>query len=151
MNERQVPEGRLPTFPICGRTTPLIARWSRSGAVVLITILMGVTMIPSGSALADDQMGSTNDSEVTGIQVESWLLSVPYCIGKSAFAISGAVVGGLSYLFSGGNVKTAQSVWTTSINGTYILRPAHLRGEEPIHFLGKAEGDGSEPLRQASK
>jgi hypothetical protein len=151
MNDRQVSGDRLPTSPIRGRPSHLIATWSRSVAVVMIAILMGLTMIQPGSALADDQTNGTNSSEGTGIQVESWLLTVPYCIGKSAFAISGAVVGGLSYLFSGGNVKTAQSVWTTSINGTYILRPAHLRGEEPIHFLGKADGDGSEPLRHASK
>jgi hypothetical protein len=127
-----------------------IAKWSRSVAIVLMVTLMGLTMIPPGSTLAEDQASSTDSSDDTGIQVASWALTVPYCIGKSAFAIAGSVVGGLGYAFSGGNLKTAQSVWTPSINGTYILRPAHLRGEEPIHFLGKPDGSQDEPVKRAS-
>jgi hypothetical protein len=146
MNNRHQVEGELGKYPIGSGQTRLIEKWRRSVAVLLIVTFMGLTMIPSGSTLAEDQLSGTDSSEDTGMQVTSWLLSVPYCIGKSAFAITGAVVGGLGYLFSAGNSKTAQSVWTTSIYGTYILRPAHLRGEEPIHFLGKTDGDQSEPL-----
>jgi hypothetical protein len=107
-------------------------------------------MIPPGSAMAQDQASSTDSSEGTGIQVASWLLTVPYCAGKSAFAIAGSVVGGLGYAFSGGNSETAQSIWTKTVYGTYILRPAHVRGEEPIQFLGKADGNQSEPVKRAS-
>jgi hypothetical protein len=119
----------------------LIGKWSRSLAIVLMVVFMGVTMMSPGSILAEDQMSGTDSSDDTGIKVASWALTVPYCIGKSAFAVAGSVVGGLGYAFSGGNSKTAQTIWTTSVYGTYILRPAHLRGEEPIHFLGKP-GDG---------
>jgi len=84
------------------------------------------------------------------VEVGSWLLTVPYCAAKTAFAVAGSVVGGLGYAFSGGNSKTAETIWTTSVYGTYILRPAHLRGEEPIHFLGKANDNQSEPVKRAS-
>jgi hypothetical protein len=127
-----------------------IAKWSRTVGVVMIVTFMGLTMIPPGSTLADDQVSGTDSSDDTGIQVASWALTVPYCIGKSAFAVAGSVVAGLGYAFSGGNSKTAESVWTTSVYGTYILRPAHLRGEEPIHFLGKSEGSQGEPVKRAS-
>lgn len=129
----------------------LIGKWSRSLAIVLMVVFMGVTMMSPGSILAEDQMSGTDSSDDTGIKVASWALTVPYCIGKSAFAVAGSVVGGLGYAFSGGNSKTAQTIWTTSVYGTYILRPAHLRGEEPIHFLGKP-GDGiqGEPSKHAS-
>lgn len=106
---------------------------------VLIVCVIGLTMIQSGSVLANDQPSGTSNSDGTGIQVGSWLLTIPYCIGKSAFAVAGSVVGSLGYAFSGGNPNTAEAIWTSSVYGTYILRPAHLRGEEPIHFLGKAE------------
>jgi hypothetical protein len=125
-------------------------KWSRSVAIVLIVTFMGLTMVPPGSTLAEDQSSGTDSSEGTGIQVASWLLTVPYCAGKSAFAIAGSVVGGLGYAFSGGNSETAQSIWTKTVYGTYILRPAHLRGEEPIQFLGKAEESQSEPMKRAS-
>ena len=82
---------------------------------------------------------SSDSSGGTGIEVASWALTVPYVIGKGAFALGGAVVGGLGYVFSGGNVNTATAVWTRSIYGTYLIRPAHLRGEETVHFLGQPD------------
>jgi hypothetical protein len=148
MNDRHVVGGGKDS--IRPQETHLIAKWSRSVAIVLMVTLMGLTMIPPGSTLAEDQASSTDSSDDTGIQVASWALTVPYCIGKSAFAVAGSVVGGLGYAFSGGNSKTAESVWTTSVYGTYILRPAHLRGEEPIHFLGKADSSQGEPDKRAS-
>lgn len=121
---------------------------SRFLTVMLIVAFLGLTMIPPGSALAEDQTSGADSSEGTGIQVASWLLTVPYCVGKSAFAVAGSVVGGLGYAFSGGNTETAQSIWTKSVYGTYVLRPSHLRGEEPIHFLGEADDGQSEPMRR---
>ena len=149
MNERHVAGNGFLKCPIAPETHQM-KKWSRSVALVLIVTVMGLTMIPPGLTLAEDQASSTDSSEGTGIQVASWLLTVPYCVGKSAFAVAGSVVGGLGYAFSGGNSETAQSVWTKSVYGTYILRPAHLRGEEPIHFLGKADGNQSEPEKRAA-
>jgi len=149
MNEQYVVGKGLRNYLITPETY-FIGKWSRFVAVVLIVTFMGVTMIPPGSALADDQASGTDSSDGTGIKVASWLLTIPYCAGKSAFAIAGSVVGGLGYAFSGGNSETAQSVWATSVYGTYILRPAHLRGEEPIHFLGKADDRQSEDMKRVS-
>jgi hypothetical protein len=111
---------------------------------------MGLTMIPAGVTFAQDQASSSDGSDSTGIQVASWLATIPYCAGKSAFAVAGSVVGGLGYAFSGGNSETAQAIWTKSVYGTYILRPAHLRGEEPIHFVGQSDEYKSESVKRAA-
>ena len=58
------------------------------------------------------------------------------------FAAAGGIVGGLAYLFSGFDEATAKRIWTTSADGTYILTPDHLRGDQPIRFLGV----GDEPV-----
>jgi hypothetical protein len=79
-------------------------------------------------------------------------VTVPYIIAKGAFAACGAVVGGLGYLFSGLDDRTAKAVWTKSIFGTYIIRPAHLRGEEAIRFLGEEpepQDGGIQPVAPA--
>ena len=131
--------------------TRFIVQWSRSMAVVLILTLMSLTTLPPGSALAEVQGSEPDSSDGTGINVGSWLLSIPYCAGKSAFAIAGGTVGVLGYLFSGGNSEAAQSIWTSSIYGTYIIRPAHLRGEAPIHFLGKPEDGQYQSIRKPEK
>ena len=149
MNERHVVGNGLLKCLIAPETHHM-KKGSRFVAIVLIMTVMGLTMIPPGSTLANDQTSGTDSSDGTGIQVASWLLTVPYCAGKSAFAIAGSVVGGLGYAFSGGNSETAQSIWTKTVYGTYILRPAHLRGEEPIQFLGKADVNQSEPVKRAA-
>jgi len=102
MNERRI---RAPA-------THQRTSWSRSIAFVLIVTVMGLTIIPAGVTFAQDQASSSDGSDSTGIQVASWLLTIPYCVGKSAFAVTGSVVGGLGYAFSGGNSETAQAIWT---------------------------------------
>jgi hypothetical protein len=131
--------------------TRLLAGWTKAVAMVLLVAVMGVLLLPPGSAWADDAASGGEGSDDTGIQVGAWALTVPYIIAKGGFALGGAVVGGLGYLFSGGNSDTAKTVWTTSIYGTYIIRPAHLRGEEPVHFLGQAEESQAEATPPPAK
>jgi len=69
----------------------------------------------------------------------SGLSTILYLPLKAAFAIGGGIVGGLAYAFSGGNENAAKSIWTTSLYGTYVITPDHLRGEKPIRFLGVAD------------
>lgn len=149
MNEQYVVGNGLRKYLIAPESY-FLGKVSRFVTGVLIVTFLGLTMIPPGSALAENQTSGTGSSDSTGMQVASWLLTIPYCAGKSAFAIAGSVVGGLGYAFSGGNTETAQDIWTKSVYGTYILRPAHLRGEEPIQFLGKADGNQSEPMKRAA-
>jgi hypothetical protein len=98
-------------------------------AILLIVTLIGSILSAPGMTLAQDQTSGTASSDGMGIKVASWALTVPDCLAKTAFAIGGGIVGGLGYFFSGGNEQTAQAIWNTSVTGTYIIRPAHLRGE----------------------
>jgi len=149
MNEQHAGGNGVLQHPVASETHQ-ITKWSRSIAIVLIVTVMGLTMMTPRLAFAEDQTSSTDSSEGTGIQVASWLLTLPYCAGKSAFAIAGSVVGSLGYAFSGGNSETAQAIWTKSVYGTYILRPAHLRGEEPIHVVGEADENKNESMKRAA-
>ena len=115
-------------------------------AILLIVTLIGSILAAPGMTLAQDETSGTASSDGLGIKVASWALTVPYCLVKTAFAIGGGIVGGLGYFFSGGNQHTAQAIWDTSITGTYIIRPANLRGEEPIHFLGHADESQGESV-----
>jgi len=125
--------------------------WIRATSVVLLVAVMTAVLLPAGGAWADDA-DSTGGSDGTGIKVGAWAVTVPYIIAKGAFAACGAVVGGLGYLFSGLDDRTAKAVWTKSIFGTYIIRPAHLRGEEAIRFLGEEpepQDGGIQPVAPA--
>lgn len=140
-----------PAGPLTATATRLLRRWEKAIAVMLIVTLTCLILLPPVSALADDPSAGADSSEGTGIQVASWALTVPYAIGKGAFALGGAVVGSLGYVFSGGNFHTAKTVWTRSIYGTYLIRPAHLRGEQPVHFLGPADERPSESVLPPAK
>ncbi len=51
----------------------------------------------------------------------------------------GAIVGGFTWLFTGGDQEAAQGVWDTSLKGTYIITPEHLKGEKPVQFVGSTD------------
>jgi hypothetical protein len=128
-----------------------LAYWKTATGVILLVAVLAVVLIPAGRAGADDA-DSGAGSDGTGIKIGAWAATVPYIIAKGAFAATGALVGGLGYLFSGLDDRTAKAVWTRSLYGTYIIRPAHLRGEEAVRFLGEEperRDDSIAPLDQS--
>jgi hypothetical protein len=118
---------------------------SRLVAIGLVVALCTMPAVPSAwseeplpPASSDTEGGSASSAGMGAAAGLSTLLYLPL---KAAFAIGGGLVGGLAYAFSGGNENAAKSIWTTSMYGTYIITPDHLRGDRPIRFLGVPEAD----------
>ena len=82
----------------------------------------------------------TEETESTssqyGLGAASFFLTLPYSVAKVTVATLGGIFGGFTYIFSAGNEKAARAVWDTSLRGTYIISPEHLKGEKPIRFFG---------------
>ena len=55
---------------------------------------------------------------------------------KLVYATLGGITGGLAFALTGGDSQTAETVWVTSMGGTYVVTPGMLRGEEEIAFSG---------------
>ena len=109
-------------------------------AVFLILAMLSLAMAPVSLAQGEDEYreeGST--SSEAGLGAASFLLTIPYGVTKVVFALCGGIVGGLAYAFSGGNEEVAKDIWTTSMYGTYIITPDHLKGNKAVRFLGVAE------------
>lgn len=120
-------------------------------AVVLVVALVHLTLAPMSLAQGaeDPSQGSAKGA---GLQAASWVATIPYGAAKVCFAILGGVTGGLTYVFSGGNLEAAKSVWHTSVYGTYVLTPEHLQGDKPVRFLGVAsEGDSAAMTAEPGK
>ncbi|HEV2174977.1 MAG TPA: hypothetical protein VGR71_15495 [Nitrospira sp.] len=118
----------------------------RMVAIILVLALCTVTMVPSAWSQEPVPAPSGESTEggnasSAGMQAASVFSTILYAPFKVAFAIGGGIVGGLAYAFSGGNENAARSIWTTSLYGTYLITPDHLRGDRPIRFLGVAEPD----------
>lgn len=117
--------------------------------ITLVFALCMVMMVPSAwsqepapaPASESTEGGNASSASMGAAAGLSTLLYLPL---KAAFAIGGGIVGGLAYAFSGGNENAAKSIWTTSLYGTYIITPDHLRGDKPIRFLGIAEPDSAQ-------
>lgn len=123
----------------------------------LLLALCSFTMAPTAWSQESTGAASTvstegGDTSSAGMQVAAGASTLLYFPLKAAFAISGGIVGGLAYVFSGGNENAAKSIWTTSLYGTYIITPDHLQGNRPIRFLGVADSNDTpahapEPIR----
>lgn len=125
--------------------------WSRLSTVVIIAAFMHVAVI--SPAWAQSAGGGANEqTESTGTQyglgAASVFLSIPYGLGKFLFATLGGIFGGFTYAFSGANEKAAKSVWDTSMRGTYVITPEHLKGEKTVRFLGSPAEGSSETTTQ---
>jgi hypothetical protein len=105
-------------------------------AIVLVVAFCSLTVLPPALAQERSDEARENTGTQYGLGVASVFTSLPYSLGKFLFATLGAVFGGFTYVFSAGNEKAAQAVWDTSMRGTYVISPRHLKGEEPIRFLG---------------
>ena len=110
--------------------------FTKTIAIVLVMAFCSLTLVPPGLAEERSDEDKENTATQYGLGVASVFTSLPYSIGKFAFATMGAIFGGFTYVFSAGNEKAAQAVWDTSMRGTYVISPRHLKGEEPIRFFG---------------
>ena len=109
----------------------------RSCVMVVALALVLSLLAPSGAAWAISG-GDQNETSGSGagLSAASWVLTLPYGAAKCAFALLGGIVGGFTYGLTGGDLDTAKKVWTTSMYGTYIITPEHLKGEKPVRFFG---------------
>jgi hypothetical protein len=64
------------------------------------------------------------------------LSNVVYMPAKLVYATLGGVTGGLALGLTGGDMQTAETVWVTTMGGTYVITPRMLQGEESIAFAG---------------
>ena len=110
-------------------------------AILVMLALCQLVIVPAGWAKEERSQDTASEA---GLGVASVFLSIPYGAAKVAYAILGGITGGFTYVLTGGNLKAAEAVWDTSLRGTYIITPEHLRGEKPVRFFGvPPEGGGS--------
>ena len=71
------------------------------------------------------------------------LTNVVYMPVKLVYATLGGLTGGLAFGLTGGDLQTAETVWVTSMGGTYVITPSMLQGQEPIAFTGTPSGNST--------
>jgi len=69
-----------------------------------------------------------------GMGVASTILSIFYTPVRLTVGIAGAAVGGFEGWVTGGNLRTARSMWRPTVEGDYFIRPDHLDHTEHYEF-----------------
>lgn len=87
--------------------------------------------VDTGSPAADQGV-----SEEAGYGVGAALASVFYIPAKVTYAGLGLLTGGLGYVLSGGRTDVANNIIYPAVGGHYVVTPNHLKGTEPIYFVG---------------
>src|SRR5881296_2463501 len=68
------------------------------------------------------------------------LTNVFYMPAKLGYATLGGLTGGLAFALTAGDLQTAETVWVTTMGGTYVVTPGMLQGQDPIAFSGTPSG-----------
>ena len=98
---------------------------------------------PKYSGSPDD--GTPAKEASRGLILGSGALSLLYTPIKVTYAVIGGFFGAFAYILTGGNTEAATSIWDSSLGGTYVIQPEHLRGDEPILFMGPSSSTESAP------
>ena len=73
-----------------------------------------------------------------GYGVGAALASVFYIPAKVTYAGLGLLTGGLGYVLTGGRADVANNIIYPAVRGNYVVTPSHLKGTDPIYFVGPA-------------
>ncbi len=111
--------------------------------VMIIVTVFGIAAALPVDLRAESDSKTGTSQLVTG--ASCFLLTPVYGAFKLAFAGTGAIVGGFTWLFTGGDEVAAQKVWDSSLKGTYVITPDHLSGEKPVQFVGPRGTNDAEP------
>jgi hypothetical protein len=71
-----------------------------------------------------------------GYGVGAALASVLYIPAKVTYAGLGLLTGGLGWVLTGGRTDVANKIIYPAVGGNYVVTPSHLKGTEPIYFVG---------------
>jgi hypothetical protein len=105
-------------------------------------IALGLFIAVTSAPLHAQTAGSNSDpaepslGEEVGYGVGSALANLVYIPAKVTYAGLGLLTGGLGFMLSGGKADVANNIIYPSIRGNYVVTPSHLKGEEPIYFVG---------------
>jgi len=106
---------------------------------LLIVLLLSSRVLTAAEAPLEPQppvQSTPAVGEDLGYGVGSVLASVIYSPLKITYAALGLITGGLGYVLSAGSPDVANSIIYPAVGGNYVITPNHLRGVEPVIFIG---------------
>ena len=126
--------------------------YSMMGSLALLlatACLQGCGVVAAG-AIAGAAAGAASASRASADHPYTSLTYAGTVVGnagyvptKILFAGAGAAASGLMYIVTVGDTERSNELWTTTVEGTYVLTPEMIAGRAPVHFVAPL-GEGSE-------
>lgn len=105
----------------------------------LTALIFSPPILPAAEAPIEAQppvQAEPSAGEDLGYGVGAVLASVFYSPLKITYAGLGLITGGVGYLLSAGSPDVANAIINPAVKGDYIIKPNHLKGTEPVIFIG---------------
>lgn len=134
---------------LTGTATDIRTPWRRGVAIVLILAMVHLALLPAAWAQESADEKTEHTAAQYGLGTASVFITIPYGLVKFLFATLGGIFGGFTYAFSAGNEKAAKAVWYTSMRGTYVITPEHLKGDRAVRFFGVPPDAQAQPADAA--
>lgn len=109
---------------------------------IALGLFVAMTPLPlyaqsAGSAPATAaQPAEPSVGEEAGYGAGAALANIFYIPAKVTYAGLGLLTGGLGFVLSGGRADVANDIIYPAVRGNYVVTPNHLKGTEPIYFVG---------------
>jgi hypothetical protein len=118
-------------------------RYMKKHIIKSFTLSLVVAMTSASLYAQTDTANQQEESlgQEVGYGAGSVLANVFYIPAKLTYAGLGLVTGGLGYILSGGRPGVANNIIYPAIRGHYVVTPNHLKGNEPIYFVGAPPAD----------
>jgi hypothetical protein len=102
----------------------------------LLTGLLAVSLVAAPS-MAFAESKALEVSREGGLGAASAVSSLVYGPVKLIYAIGGLIVGSFAWVFTAGDSHVAETVFSRSLRGNYVITPEILLGEKPLEFIGR--------------
>lgn len=110
----------------------------RVGASVALAVLFTANLLAPAIARAQEEGGEQRNTAMhMGLGIGSALLTMVYGPVKILYSLTGTLIGGLAFTFTGGRNDVARAIIQPSVRGDYVITPEHLTFERPWVFSGR--------------
>jgi hypothetical protein len=103
-------------------------------AFSLSVCLVLASALPAPAAA---QASERNAAAECGLGVASFVLTLPYGLVKTAYAVGGGLTGSLAWVLTGGRNDIARAIIQPAVRGDYVVVPEHLLLERSLVFVGR--------------
>ena len=100
-----------------------------------------VSFMLAASLAAPSVVRADSQGNEVAFALTAALCNIFYTPGKAIVAAVGLPVGALAAFATGGDMRTAYSIWVPTAGGTYFLTADMMDGREPIEFFGSDYAD----------